>query len=462
MSSATERERGQALALFSLCLTALLLTFALAFDAGAMMLERRDQQNAADAAAIAAARYIGSDIDKAREVAVEVAAANGYVDGVDSQTVTVTSPPTDGAYAGEDDYIEVAIGSTRPSLFGAIAGVGSWPVGARAVATNGDLIDGLFSILSLHPTLCDAMLVSGNGNLVAHGNIQVNSSCNNGAMRRQGGGTIIVDVDGGSCDVTGDIKDGGGQGYFDCVQNEGAPVVPDPLAGLPVPAVPSLPTAMVRVSGTLNLPSGCPGSSNPATAAAPLVCQFSSSYAGTTWRIYPGLYPGGLKLQGGTFYFEPGIYYIGGGGLDITGTGTTTITVASGGTTGPLGGIMFYNTKLTNSAVGPVSLNGSSANIQLMPLDAGIRYDGLVVWQDRTIDINGDDVTINGGSSTMNVRGTIYVANGDVKVNGGAGTLVMDQVIGHTFLVHGASGSIIKVLKEEHYRFRLLGAGLVE
>ena len=53
-------------------------------------------------------------------------------------------------------------------------------------------------------------------------------------------------------------------------------------------------------------------------------------------------------------------------------------------------------------------------------------------------------------------------ANGDVKVNGGAGTLIMDQVIGHTFLVHGASGSIIKVLKEEHYRFRLLGAGLVE
>jgi hypothetical protein len=461
VSSDPSSERGQALALFAICLSVLMLMFALAFDAGANMLQRRDQQNAADAAAIAAARYASTDIDTAREVAVAVAAANGFVDGVDSQTVTVSSPPTRGAYAGKPKFIEVTIGSSRPSLLAGVAGVASWSVAARAVATNGELIDGTFSILSLHPTLCDAMLVSGNGNLIAHGNIQVNSACDNGAMRRQGGGTIIVDVDGGSCDVVGDIKDGGGQGYFDCVQNEGAPEVPDPLARLPAPAVPALPSAMVKVSGTASLPSGCPGSGNPATLASPLTCQFSSSYAGTTWRIYPGLYPGGLKLQGGTFYFEPGVYYIGGGGLDITGTGTTTISVDTGGTMMG-GGIMFYNTALANSAVGPVSLNGSSATIQLMPLDSGLQYDGLVIWQDRAIDINGDDATINGGSSMMSVRGTIYVPNGDVKVNGGSGTLTMDQVIAHTYVVHGASGSIIRVLKEETFRFKLLAAGLVE
>jgi hypothetical protein len=123
---------------------------------------------------------------------------------------------------------------------------------------------------------------------------------------------------------------------------------------------------------------------------------------------------------------------------------------------------MFYNTQLVNSAVGPISLNGSSANIKLYPLDLGLQYDGLIIWQDRTIDINGDDVTINGGSSEMQVRGTIYVPNGDVKVNGGSGTLIMDQIIGHTFVVHGAPGSLIKVLKEEFFRFKLLAAGLVE
>ena len=50
---------------------------ALAFDGGQVMLERRDQQNAADAAAIAAARYVRSDTTAATNAAVAVATANG-------------------------------------------------------------------------------------------------------------------------------------------------------------------------------------------------------------------------------------------------------------------------------------------------------------------------------------------------------------------------------------------------
>jgi Flp pilus assembly protein TadG len=456
------RARGQALALFAISLSALLAGAALAFDAGAMMLERRDQQNAADSAAIAGARYLRTNTSKSIATAIEVAAANGFANGADSELVTVSIPPTSGPFQGRANHIEVSIASSRPSIFGGVMGVASWPVSVRAVATNGDSYGGNFSILSLHPSLCDAMLVSGSGTLLAYGNIQVNSTCNNGALRRQGGGSITVDVDGGACDVVGTIRDGGGQGVLQCIRNEGAPVLPDPLASLPDPAVPPLPAPMIQEQGSLSVPTGCPGSAAPATLAAPSQCQFTSSYAGTKWRIFPGLYPGGLKLQGGTFYFEPGIYYIAGGGLDLTGTGTTTLSVDSGATTGPAGGVLFYNTGTPNSAVGPVNLNGSSAQINLFPLDMGTRYDGLIIWQDRSININGDDVTINGGSSTMEVRGTVYVPLGDVKVNGGSGTLVMDQIIAHTYVVHGSPGSLIKVLKEEFFRFRLLAAGLVE
>jgi hypothetical protein len=35
-------------------------------------------------------------------------------------------------------------------------------------------------------------------------------------------------------------------------------------------------------------------------------------------------------------------------------------------------------------------------------------------------------------------------------------------VVGNTFVVHGAPGSQIKVLKEENFRYMLLVAGLVE
>jgi hypothetical protein len=455
-------EGGQALAAFALILTTLLAGAALAFDAGAMILERRAQQNAADAAAIAGARYVDTDTAKARSAAAQIAAANGFVDGQNGTRLNVSTPPVTGPFGGREDYIEVEIASTRPSIFAGVIGLASSSVSVRAVATNADSGGGPFSILALDPSVCDAMIVSGNGSLVAYGNIQVNSNCTNGALRRQGGGNIVVDVPGGACNVTGTIRDGGGQGLIVCLKNEGAPVLPDPLAKLPVPAVPDLPQAIERVTGTLSIPTGCPGATNPATLASPNLCQFSSSYAGTSWRLFPGLYPGGLKLQGGTFYFEPGIYYIGGGGLDITGTGTNSMTVESGETTGPGGGIMFYNTSLTNSAAGPISLNGSSAIINLLPLDDGTRYDGLLLFQDRSLDINGDDMTINGSGGTMSVRGTIYVKAGNVKVNGGAGTLIMDQIISRTYDVQGSSGSQIKVLKDTEYTVRLLVAGLVE
>jgi Flp pilus assembly protein TadG len=55
LSSTTDRarERGQVLVLFAGGLVALLIVAALAFDVGMMLVERRDQQNAADAAALA-------------------------------------------------------------------------------------------------------------------------------------------------------------------------------------------------------------------------------------------------------------------------------------------------------------------------------------------------------------------------------------------------------------------------
>jgi len=435
---------------------------ALAVDAGILIVERRQQQNAADAAAIAASRYVVDDPNLALTTAVALATANGYTHGNGPQTVSVNIPPTHGAFLGKAYYVEVEIASNRPSLFGAILAMTDWDVSARAVATNQDTINAEWAIIALHPTQCDAGLVSGNGTVIAFGNIQVNSDCDNGALRRQGAGNISVQIPSGACNVVGDIQDGGGQGIFDCVQNEGAPLLPDPLAMLSPPAIPALAASMQQLVGAMATPTGCPGSGNPATVANPDECAFPSSYAGTTWRMFPGHYPGGIKLQGGTFYMEPGIYYIGGGGFVATGNGTTLLSVEPGGTTGPSGGVLFYNSQITGSAIEAVTLNGSTANINLEPIKDGSTYENLLFWQDRNYDIGGDDLTINGSDSDMSVRGLIYVPSGDVKVNGGSGQLQMDTTIGNTFVVHGSNGSEIRVLDEDEYRFSLLAAGLVE
>ena len=75
----------------------------------------------------------------------------------------------------------------------------------------------------------------------------------------------------------------------------------------------------------------------------------------------------------------------------------------------------------------------------------------------------GDDVTINGSKSDMEVAGTVYVPSGDVKINGSAGRLTMDLVIGSTLEVEGAPGSKIEVSEARAHTVLLFSAaGLVE
>jgi hypothetical protein len=457
--------------IFALTMVTLMIFAALAFDTGSMLLERRDQQNAADAAALAGARYLPGDQAGAEAAARSVAQANGFENGVDTETVDVTFPGS--------SRIEVEIGSARQSIFGGILGRADWAVAARAVAVNQTGVPADFSMLSLDPHGCEALHVSGNGTVTANGNIQVNSDCATGALKRTGGGVITVTADGAACNVVGDIHSTGG-GSLNCDDNEGAPEIPDPLVDLEAPGIPSFPDPPLQVGGAPgDIPAGCPGAlapAVPATADAPATCQFQSSYAGTTWRLYPGYYPGGIKLQAGIFYLEPGIYYIGGGGIEITGNGATALSVAAGGTTLG-GGILFYNTEASefssqcaaNTApdpltqcIQPITLNGAQATIDLWPLDTGSIWDGLVVFQDRNLNAPGDDLVVNGSSSDTQVRGTIYLPSGDVRVNGSGGKVTVDQVISYRFTINGAPGSQISVLYDDDFLYGGTAYGLIE
>jgi hypothetical protein len=392
-----------------------------------MLVERRTEQNAADAAALAGAYFLPGNTGQANVAAHAIATENGYTTGGDVD-VAVHIPPVSGAHAGQGGAIEVVIKNNRPSIFGGIMGVAGWDVSARAVAVNQAGVGAGFSMLALEPHDCDALLVSGNGEVTANGNIQVNSDCTNGALKRSGGGTITVTAPDAACNVYGDIKDVG-SGALNCTANEGAPIIPDPLAGLAAPTKPDYPADIIAVDdvntvgNTLAIPNGCPGAVAPdteSTEAAPITCQFQSVYKDTAWRLYPGYYPGGIKLQAGTFYWEPGIYWIG-GGLEITGNGTTSISVASGGTTLDFG-ILIYNTANPEYAdecvagtaidpgvmcIQPIFLNGAEASIDFYSLSNGSSYDGLILFQDRDYYMPGDDVTINGSTSDLQLRGTV-------------------------------------------------------
>lgn len=481
MSSTTETRRGQTLVIFALSLVVLMSMAALAFDVGQVMLSKRAQQNAADAAALAGARYIAVSSCKsspsltnpacapAIAAALRVAQLNGYGDGATNcasgcatmdPKVTVKIPPGPEAveYDGAPGAIEVQIGSDHPSIFAGVLGIKDWKVGSGAVAANQVDIALNFSFLALDPNCPSVVLSGANGSgLTAGGNVQVDATCP-GGLKIQGNSSITVTS--GACDVSGSSIQTGGNATVNCTVNTNQPVIPDPLAGLPAPTMPALAAAPVNVDN----PAAPPPSGCPSTLAAPATCQFSSSYAGTRWRLFPGTYPGGLKLLAGTFYLEPGIYYIAGGGFAAGGNGVIVDSVDAG-TTNVGGGILIYNTSdlvpgTPCSGVacgGPITLDGSSAVITLLPYQSD-PYKGMVIFQDRKLNAT---ITLNGSGSNLNVTGTIYAPLALVKVNGSNSTATDTQVIAYDFQFNGNGGNMNVGYNGADF-FHIRGSGLVK
>lgn len=453
----------------------LLVIAALAFDVGMVLLERRDQQNAADAAALAGARYVLTSHADAETAARDIARANGFDDADPNQVVRVYIPAIHGRYAGLPDFIEVQIESTRPSLFGGVIGKAVWPVGAFAVATNKQNLAFPFSMLALDPTACWALKVSGQGDLISAGSIQSNSNgeeCTTGGANgfaRVGGADIRVGAD-VYCRSVGGILDQGSGDFGDCIKAPNSFALPDPLRNLPAPAMPAVPTVIGKVEHSLDAPNGCPTSTSPATEASPARCDLGgngSAYNGKSWVLYPGLYPGGISVTNDAIvYMTEGIYWIGGGGLNIQRGTVITVetapTTLAGAPTTASGGIMIYNSQLPSSPGGPISQNATYANLQLEPIhDTNSIYNNIVIFQDRTLDLTGYDVTLNGSSSDTTVAGMVYVPSGDVRLNGNGGTLTVGQIIANTYMIDGGHGTI-RVTEDDLYKAIIVAAGLVD
>ncbi|HEY3334922.1 MAG TPA: pilus assembly protein TadG-related protein [Candidatus Limnocylindrales bacterium] len=128
------RDDGQMLVIFAICLVAIIAMTGLVIDGGMTFVQRREQQNVADAAALAGAyAYVNSNnASDAGPAAMAAAAANGYTSGSDGVTVSVTTAVTGGA-------IKVTTTVTRPhrNYFSGIVGFTSWPVTTTATAQGG-------------------------------------------------------------------------------------------------------------------------------------------------------------------------------------------------------------------------------------------------------------------------------------------------------------------------------------
>ncbi len=375
----------------------------LAFDLGIARNSRRQMQNAADAAAIAAAQALskGQDYSAAAQAA---AAQNGFTDGhstrMSSYNVSVsTAAPSGGSYSGNAEALQVTISQLQQTYFLRALGMNSMAIKATAV---GLAKSGTACIYALDP--------SGNSALSMNGNITVNSSCGILVDSTSTSGLYVngnVSIADTFTGVVGNYS-ANGNVSFTPTPNAGIAAFADPLSGLTPPTVPTCTQASTNKSGTLAV-------SSPQT-------------------INPGVYPSGVSVSGnfGTVTFAAGTW---GNSISASGNGSIVLNPGqyqnSNGTGNSLS--LNGNTAVTMNTgqytfCGPVNLNGNTSTATLSP---GFYYGGISINGNQAIRFNpgtyilgGGGLSINGNTSSMSGTGvTFYNTSGQggygkIKLNG--------------------------------------------
>ena len=189
--------------------------------------------------------------------------------------------------------------------------------------------------------------------------------------------------------------------------------IQDPYANVPAPAVPATIGTFKPVRYTDNPNYGCQAAVSPCTLYS------------------PGLWVGGIDFTKQTVLFQPGVYYIQGGGVTFkqtnggnvndgsmcsgagcisdpaTGTGMLFYDTGPAGSTlghNPAGGIKMHNQD--NIVFQGATLTTKNALGQTVP---GPPYYGLWYFEDRTADANSH--SLGQGNGCFSITGTIYITN---------------------------------------------------
>jgi hypothetical protein len=408
-------ESGQAVVLIAIVFMALMFAVGLAIDSGQLYVSKRTQQEAADAAAFAGAiqLYLGGTAAQAIQAAIDDAALNGYVDGQQSTTVTVSSPPATGAFQGNLLSVEVVIvRQVKTTLVPAQELFNQ--VRARGVAQTAPFASP-YAIVTLKSGSGPCITVSNTGGIVVPtspapiegGKIMANCSGNAVDLSGTGGINDPLGVDSvgsvvPSTRVTGPVT-------------TPAPKQRDPFSGFPKPPL-----------GTLR--GGPPGPFQvPASACDPLT------------PLQPGYYEGGIKNNqpaSCTVYLGTGVFVLKGGGLNQdaqTGSVITNI---------PAGGAMIFNTHDNYPGVpgscGPITAQqGGKIDITAMTVVQSAQYAGMAIYQDAAC-TNAISIQSNGA---LNVHGTLYAPKAQLSISSQSAGTIDAQIVVDTINL-GSQGSL--------------------
>jgi len=462
--------RGQILIVTAATMIVLLAIAALVVDLGMSWMLRRQEQNAVDPAAIAAARWLRDPVTlaptwnptEAWNDACAMARENGFFESDDavctaakaSGALQVHSPPISGPHSAAVGFVQVIIRETHPSFFGRILGRDVAVVTTDATVANTTGASNSASLVALDPT-CDSgpggkisgsnatvEIVPATGYAGPGGYVHVNSSCathTSGAPDQCTNGTTDLRIDSanlitphayvhGECTLNGSGANlTCAPGIVDCL-TEGATQLGDPLASL-------YPPTFAEVAAAYG-PAHCPSGSE-SRPTDPDGCELKTNICdndGTdACELEPGIYYGGWTIGSSVeVKLEPGIYIIAGGGIRVNTGGIETI---SGDPTVEARAMIFSTDNPTrcpgnpgdpDACQGPIRMQANAEfaarAINQNTCDAQpitCPYRGILLWQDGR-GTNPDEEIRLGGQNSSIVSGTIYAPKAEVILNGGA------------------------------------------
>jgi hypothetical protein len=421
---------------------------------------RRQEQNAADTGALAAARYIrdpanggAPNIVGMRREACFYARQNGFFPSAASDdgcipandpagtTLTVNYPPVGGPFSAFDGHVQVIISRDHKSFFAGVVGITRFGVSSDAVAAFNAGDSNPSSLIALNPgNSCQSGKTHGTGAIIIHpvvagtdgGYIHINSTCStgtaNGTCANPGQGAFDIvgsgDVTAPHTYVAGTCKSNGGLNPPGSL-TEGAVQIGDPLAELPAPTV-----------GTPNPGAECgigSGDFTTPTGSGANGCRFSN----TSVTLAPGVYYGGWDIRNNVdIILQPGIYVMAGGGVKNTG-GSITSVQSAGGAPAP---VLIFNTDNPVTHTGQANLDfTATGELKLRAIDNG-PFKGILLWNDGKGSNPSALVTL-GGQTMLDIAGTVYSPLGNVTMEGGSGvgSTAAVQIIAWQFDVGGNS-----------------------
>jgi len=401
-------QKGAVAAMFAVMLPAFIGALGLAIDTGATYEQNRRMQTAADAAALAAAQEVrGENYDGVQNAAYAGARQNGFEPAPDAGiNVEVHRPPTTGAFKGDSEYVEVIVTQPQPLYFMRLFKEAPEDIRARAVAGTqpGDTC-----ILTLNKTAQASFDAGGNATLrLQDCGVTVNSSNSRAGIAN---GSSIVEA------AHISIVGGYSGSNFNPEPFTGADAIDDPLGSFVMPAA-----------------GGC-------TFTEKQVIM-------TTTTLNPGNYCGGIEVRSqAAVTFNPGVYYLTGGGLN-----------ANAGAILNGEGVTFVNTeKKPTYKYDVVWINGG-AGINLSAPTSG-PWQGILFYQDPKITSTKTNI-FNGGAD-MQLKGIVYFPTTSTKFSGDFGTDAQQLLlIGDKIEFTG--NTTFKALPKEFLPRTLLAARVVE